>query len=73
MLSVWLSRDPVDCSPPGPSVPGVSQVRILERVAISSSRWEMSLMQFKVRSQGREMRQVTEVGEGASRWDPLST
>ena len=30
--------DPMDCSPPGSSVLGISQVRILEWVAISSSR-----------------------------------
>ena len=30
--------DPMDCSPPGSSVHGISQVRILERAAISSSR-----------------------------------
>ena len=30
--------DPMDCSPPGSSVHGVLQARILERVAISSSR-----------------------------------
>ena len=30
--------DPVDCSPPGSSVHGISQARILERVAISFSR-----------------------------------
>ena len=30
--------DPMDCSPPGSSVPGISQARILEWVAISSSR-----------------------------------
>ena len=29
--------DRVDCSPPGSSVPGIFQVRILEWVAISSS------------------------------------
>ena len=29
--------DPMDCSPPGPSVHGISQARILEWVAISSS------------------------------------
>ena len=34
---VWLC-DPVDCSPPGSSVHGISQARILEWVAISSSR-----------------------------------
>ena len=30
--------DPKDCSPPGSSVPGVSQARILEWVAMSFSR-----------------------------------
>ena len=30
--------DPVDCSPPGSSVDGIFWARILERVAISSSR-----------------------------------
>ena len=30
--------DPMDCSLPGSSVPGILQARILERVAISSSR-----------------------------------
>ena len=32
------SCDPVDCSPPGSSVHGISQARILEWVAISFSR-----------------------------------
>ena len=30
--------DPMDCSPPGPSVYGISQTRILEWVAVSFSR-----------------------------------
>ena len=30
--------DPMDCSPPGSSVHGISHAKILERVAISSSR-----------------------------------
>ena len=30
--------DPLDCSPPGSSVHGIFQVRLLERVTISSSR-----------------------------------
>jgi len=30
--------NPVDCSPPGSSVRGISQAKILEWVAISSSR-----------------------------------
>ena len=37
LSGVWLC-DPMDCSPPGSSVHGISQARILERVAISSSR-----------------------------------
>ena len=32
------SRDPMDCSPPGSSVHGILQARILEWVAISFSR-----------------------------------
>ena len=35
---VWLFCDPLDCSPPGSSVHGISQARILEWVAISFSR-----------------------------------
>ena len=34
---VWLFCDPIDCSPPGSSVRGILQARILEWVAISSS------------------------------------
>ena len=35
---VWLFCDPVDYSPPGSSVHGILQARILEWVAISFSR-----------------------------------
>ena len=35
-LILW---DPMNCSPPGSSVQGISQTRILEWVAISSSTW----------------------------------
>ena len=38
MLSWVLLCDPMDCSLPGSSVHGISQARILEWVAISSSR-----------------------------------
>ena len=34
----WLFCDPRNCSPPGSSVCGISQARILEHVAISFSR-----------------------------------
>ena len=36
--SVWLFCNPMDCSPPGSSVHGISQARILEWVAVSFSR-----------------------------------
>ena len=35
--------DPMDCSPPGSSVHGISQARVLEWVAISSSRGSSQL------------------------------
>ena len=38
LLCVRLLCDPMDCSPPGSSVHGISQARILEWVAISFSR-----------------------------------
>ena len=33
---IWLFCDPIDCSPPGPSIHGILQARILEWVAIPS-------------------------------------
>ena len=39
---VWLSATPIDYSPPGSSVHGIFQARILEWVAISFSRKEFS-------------------------------
>ena len=39
MLSCVQLCDPMDCSPPGSSVHGIFQVRILEWIAIFSSRW----------------------------------
>ena len=38
VYSVVSDCDPMDCSPPGSSVHRISQARILEWVAISSSR-----------------------------------
>ena len=35
---VQLFGDPMDCSPPGSSTDGISQAKVLEWVAISSSR-----------------------------------
>ena len=39
MLSCVQLCDPMDCSSPGSSVHGIFQVRILEWIAIFSSRW----------------------------------
>ena len=44
--------DPMDCSQPGSSVHGIFQARILERVAISSSRGS---------SQHRDQTQVSHI------------
>ena len=38
LQSYWALCDPTDCSPPGSSVHGILQARILEWVAISFSR-----------------------------------
>ena len=38
---VWLFGDPMDCSLPDSSVDGIFQVRVLEWVAISSSRGDL--------------------------------
>ena len=37
-LSCPTLCDPMDCSPPGSSVPGILQARIVEQVAVFSSR-----------------------------------
>ena len=39
LIRVWLFCDPLDCGLPGSSVRGIFQAKILEWVAISSSRW----------------------------------
>ena len=47
LCSIAQSRlthcDPMDCSPPGSSVPGIFQARILEQVAMSSPRLSSQL------------------------------
>ena len=40
LQSCWTLCNPIDGSPPGSSVPGILQARILEWVAISFSRNE---------------------------------
>ena len=39
LCHAWLSCNPMGCSPPGSSVHGISQARILEWVAISFSKY----------------------------------
>ena len=41
--SCWTLCDPTDCNPPGSSVHGIFQTRILKWVAVSSSRWSFQL------------------------------
>ena len=54
----------MDCSPPGSSVPGISQARILERVAISSSRGSSRPRdQSYVSCTGREFFTAVSVGK----------
>ena len=43
LIRSWLYCDPMDCSPPGSSVHGILQARILEWAAISSSRGSSQL------------------------------
>ena len=50
--------DPMDCSSPGSSVHGISQARILERVAIAFSRnaiWLVFLYEKEIRTQMNTM------------------
>ena len=46
-------RDPMDCSPPGSSVHGIFQTRVLECGAIAFSAMNMSLHQFQ--GMGKDM------------------
>ena len=52
-LSCQTLCDPVDCSPPGSSVHGILQARILEWVAISFSR-RAGILELKVLFRGKE-------------------
>ena len=54
-LSCLTLRDPIDCSPPGSSVHGILQARILERVAILFSRGS---------SQSRDQTQFSHIAGG---------
>ena len=52
-------RNPLNCSPPGSSVHGISQARILERVAMSS---------FRGSSQPRDQSHISGSSCPLSRW-----
>ena len=54
--------DPIDGSPPGSSVPGILQARMLEWVAISFSRW--TYLQGSSGDADIENRLLDMVGEG---------
>ena len=56
LSQVWLCH-PMDCNPPGSSVHGILQARILEWVAMPSSRWP---------SQPRNLTQVSYIAGGFS-------
>ena len=45
---VWLFCDPTDYSPPGSSVRGISQTRMLEWVSISFSRGTVVFTDVKI-------------------------
>ena len=64
LLCVRLLCDPMDCSPPGSSVHGISQARILKWVAISFSRGS---------SQPRDRTHVSWVASGFFTTEPLGT
>ena len=72
LLSCWVvsdSLDPMDCSPPGSSAQGISQARILERIAISfslgSSWWKD---RARVSSTGRQVLHRWTTGEAPQHW-----
>ena len=58
-------RDPMDCSPPGSSVHGIFQARVLEWVAIAFSVVEISQPNRKL-SCGRRKRNGLKFGEGVT-------
>ena len=55
LQSCLTLRDPMDCSPPGSSVHGILQARILEWVAMPSSRGS---------SQPRDPNQISRIAGG---------
>ena len=52
--SCLTPSDPMDCSPPGPSIHGIFQARALEWVAIAFSAMDMSLGKLRELVMDRE-------------------
>ena len=53
--SCLTPSDPMDCSPPGSSIHGIFQARVLEWVAIAFSEWIM-LRKYKIKYEKLELR-----------------
>ena len=62
--------DPMDCSPPGSSVHGIFQARVLQWGAIASSAMAMSLSKFQETVKDREPWRVAVHGVSRSRTRP---
>ena len=70
MIHVWLLCDPVDYSPPGSSVQGLSQARILEWIVISffkGSLWPRD--QTCISCIGRQVLYYWATREGRRKWE----
>ena len=71
LVAEWCPTlcDPVDCSPPGSSVPGISQARILQWVAISfSSRYSWPREQTCISCTGRWILSHWATKEAHDKW-----
>ena len=59
--------DPMSCSPPGSSIHGISQARVLEWVAVAFSAMDMTLSKLREIVKDRETRYVAVHGVKKSR------
>ena len=50
--------NPMDCSPPGSSIHGIFQARVLEWGAITFSRWHATIWKYNWPSNGRKQAQL---------------
>ena len=70
---LWLSLcDPMDCSPPGSSVHGISQASIRDWVVISFSRGSSCGLSFPSPGESSSPRDLTQVSCVAGKFLPLS-